>query len=72
MRQATAGVAGGPILLDQLAWRTAELGRSLRVVLYWHAESPVTGRYSVFTQLLDPAGKLVAQITQTQMVLEKS
>jgi hypothetical protein len=37
------------------------VGGALRLVLYWHTPSPVKARYTVFTQLFDPAGKLVAQ-----------
>jgi hypothetical protein len=61
--QAAAAVDGGPMVLDRLAWRTASLGHSLGVVLYWHAEAPLTGRYlqsglSVFPLRLRAAGHL--------------
>ena len=58
---ATAEVAGGPIRLRQINLGQAQVGRAWLVVLYWQADGPVTGRYTVFTQLLDPAGNLVAQ-----------
>lgn len=58
---ATAAVAGGPIHLRQANLGEAQVGRVLPVVLYWQAETPVAGRYTVFTHLLDPAGDLVAQ-----------
>ncbi|HXF61404.1 MAG TPA: hypothetical protein VNK95_07295, partial [Caldilineaceae bacterium] len=57
----TASAAGGPIRLDHLAIGPAQVGEALRLVLYWRAETPVTGRYTVFTQLFDPSGALVAQ-----------
>jgi hypothetical protein len=58
---ATADTAGGPVVLDHVALSPVQIDDALRLVLYWHAQSPVTARYSVFTQLFDPAGKLVAQ-----------
>lgn len=58
---ATASSAGGPIVLDLAALTPVQVGGTLRLVLYWHAQSPVTARYTVFTQLFDPAGTLVAQ-----------
>jgi hypothetical protein len=53
--------AGGPIVLDLAALTPVQVGGTLRLVLYWHAQSPVTERYTVFTQLFDPTGRLVAQ-----------
>ena len=58
---AVADVAGGPITLEQVATGPAQVGRDLTVVLYWQAASPVNGRYTVFTHLLGPDGRLVAQ-----------
>ncbi len=58
---ATAAAAGGPITLARVVTGPGQVGRDLRVVLYWQAAAPVTGRYTVFTQLFDPAGSLVAQ-----------
>jgi hypothetical protein len=55
---ATAAVAGGPIALEHAA---LQVGDTLQLVLYWRAQSPVTARYTVFTQLFDPTGQLVAQ-----------
>jgi hypothetical protein len=56
-----ATTTGGPIVLDLAALTPVQVGGTLRLVLYWHTQSPVTERYTVFTQLFDPAGKLVAQ-----------
>lgn len=53
--------AGGPIMLDLAALTPVQVGGTLRLVLYWHTQSPVTARYTVFTQLFDATGKLVAQ-----------
>jgi hypothetical protein len=39
----------------------AQSGQMLPLVLYWRAEGPVDGSYTVFTQLFDAAGQLVAQ-----------
>jgi hypothetical protein len=58
---ATALAAGGPIVLDHAALTPVQVGGTLGLVLYWHAQSPVTARYTVFTQLFDPTGTLVAQ-----------
>jgi hypothetical protein len=62
---ATANVeingAGGPIVLKHAALTPVQVGGTLRLVLYWHAQTPVTARYTVFTQLFDPGGALVAQ-----------
>jgi hypothetical protein len=52
---------GGPILLDHAALTPVQVGGALRVVLYWHTQTPVTARYTVFTQLFDAGGTLVAQ-----------
>jgi hypothetical protein len=38
-----------------------QVGGTLRLVLYWHTQAPVTARYTVFTQLFDATGTLVAQ-----------
>jgi hypothetical protein len=37
------------------------LGDVLGVTLFWGAEAPITTRYKIFVQLLDPQGRLVAQ-----------
>ena len=39
----------------------AQVGAPLQLVLYWQAETPVAASYTVFTQLFDPAGAMVAQ-----------
>ena len=58
---ASAQTDGGPIHL--LATRTgqAKPGEALHFVVYWQAEMPVTTSYTVFTQLLNEAGQLIAQ-----------
>lgn len=53
--------ASGPIVLDHATLTPVQVGGTLRLVLYWHTQSPITERYTVFTQLFDPAGNLVAQ-----------
>ena len=53
--------AGGPILLDLATLTPVQVGGTLRVVLYWHIQTPVTARYTIFTQLFDGTGTLVAQ-----------
>jgi hypothetical protein len=58
---ATAAVAGGPVTLEHAATGPGQVGRDLRVVLYWQAAAPVIERYTVFTQLFDPSGELVSQ-----------
>ena len=57
----TAGVAGGPIHLRRLVHGPAQVGAELPLVLYWQAGAPVAESYTVFTQLLAPDGRLVAQ-----------
>jgi hypothetical protein len=52
---------GGPIALEHATLTPVQVGGTLRLVLYWHTESPVSARYTVFTQLFDPTGNLVAQ-----------
>lgn len=53
---------GGPIQLQKIdTKRAVNVGESLHVVLYWLAETPLTESYTVFTQLIDPTGALVAQ-----------
>ncbi len=58
---AQAAVEGGPIRL--LRWETGALqpGGLLPLVLYWQADGAVAASYTVFTQLLDADGALVAQ-----------
>jgi len=59
--RATVDVAGGPIQLQRIRMGAARAGADLHLVLYWQAAAPVTESYTVFTQLLDPGGQLVAQ-----------
>jgi hypothetical protein len=58
---ATAAVQGGPIRL--LRWESgdARAGSALPLVLYWTADEAVTAGYTVFTQLFDGDGTMVAQ-----------
>ncbi len=58
---ATAAVTGGPILLSHYEMDPAKVGDALHLVLYWQAEKAVATSYTVFTQLFDAAGKMVAQ-----------
>jgi hypothetical protein len=58
---AVVEVAGGPIELLGIEAGAAEAGKPLYLVLYWQALTPVDERYTVFTQLLDPSGQLIAQ-----------
>ncbi len=55
------GDGGGPILLRDAAISLARPGEPLHVVLYWQADDPVNASYTVFTQLFDSAGQMVAQ-----------
>ena len=58
---ATAQVDGGPIrLLDAQAQPTAA-GDAVELVLYWQADGPVNSSYTVFTQLFDAQGAMIAQ-----------
>ena len=58
---AVAQVAGGPIALVDAAWAAPKVDSSWPVVLYWRAQSPVAQSYTVFTQLFDATGVMVAQ-----------
>jgi hypothetical protein len=58
---AVADVMGGPIDLLRSEAGVAEAGNPLHLVLYWQAHNRVDERYTVFTQLLDPSGQLIAQ-----------
>ena len=58
---ATAQVDGGPIrLLDVRAQPTAA-SDAVELVLYWQADGPVNSSYTVFTQLFDAQGAMIAQ-----------
>jgi hypothetical protein len=65
---ATVDSAGGPIVLldvrvEPVAEQASNAGgsRILPLVLYWQALAPVDASYTVFTQLFDASGRLVAQ-----------
>ena len=58
---ATFDVAGGPIRLLAAAALPARDGAALDVTLYWQAADAVTQSYTVFTQLFDERGAMVAQ-----------
>ncbi len=60
---ATANLAdgSGPIILRNAEMDLARPGEPLHVVLYWQADDPVAQSYTVFTQLFDSAGQMVAQ-----------
>ncbi len=56
-----AQVDGGPIRLLDVATTSAKVGEALYVVLYWQSAAPVTASYTVFTQVVDAAGNIIAQ-----------
>lgn len=58
---ASAATDGGPIHLLASHTDQASPGEALHFVVYWQAETPVTTSYTVFTQLLNEAGQLIAQ-----------
>jgi len=58
---AVAQVEGGPVRLLGVQMKSRQAGGQLHLVVYWQAESPVARSYTVFTQLLDSDGRLVAQ-----------
>lgn len=58
---ATASVQGEPITLLATNVTTPTVGGPLAAVLYWQAAAPVEASYTVFTQLFDAAGVMVAQ-----------
>lgn len=53
--------APGAIELRQIVMGRAQPGDDLPVVLYWHATGEVPDSWTVFTQLFDASGALVAQ-----------
>jgi hypothetical protein len=63
LNSASAGESseGGPLVLEHATLTPVQVGGTLRLVLYWHTESPVNTRYTVFTHLFDASGALVAQ-----------
>lgn len=58
---AEAQVEGGPIRLLATQTAPAKPGEALHFVVYWQAETAVSRSYTVFTQLLESEGELVAQ-----------
>ncbi len=56
-----AGTNEGAIHLRNALPGAARRGAALPLVLYWQSDQPVGASYTVFTQLLDPAGRVVAQ-----------
>lgn len=58
---ATADVAGGPIMLRRVDMTPAQAGGEFGLVLFWEAAAPVDESYTVFTQVLDASGRIVAQ-----------
>jgi hypothetical protein len=62
---AVAQVNGGPIHLLDARWQMAPDPQSgeqaLHLLLYWEAAGSVAKSYTVFTQLFNPAGEIVAQ-----------
>lgn len=59
--QAVAEVQSLPIRLMATALGPAKAGADLHLVLYWQADAPVAESYTIFTQLFNPDGLLVAQ-----------
>ena len=59
--QATADVAGGPMVLHRATLGQPTAGGGLHLVLYWEALAAVEDSYTVFTQLFNPAGEMIAQ-----------
>ncbi len=49
------------IALWAVDWGPVQVGTDFDLVLYWQTATAVTERYTVFTQLLNEAGQLVAQ-----------
>ncbi len=58
---ATAQTAGGPIALVDAAWAIQRVDSTWPLVLYWRAELPLAESYTVFTQLFDASGNMIAQ-----------
>lgn len=50
-----------PIHLLRVGSGGAQVGAQFHLVLYWQAVAPVESQYTVFTQVLNGAGQLVAQ-----------
>ena len=58
---ASAAVAGGPIRLLAADAGFTSNGEAVEAILYWQADEAVGSSYTVFTQLFDADGSLVAQ-----------
>jgi hypothetical protein len=58
---ATVLTGGGAITLHGREQRLDTTAGLLDLVLYWTAGAPVKGNYTVFTQLFDAAGAMIAQ-----------
>jgi hypothetical protein len=58
---AATQAAGAPVALVQVSMDTPRVGADFHLVLYWQAGAAVTQRYTVFTQLLNANGQIVAQ-----------
>ena len=52
---------GRPFTLRSTVTGVARRGAALPLVLYWQTDQPVGASYTVFTQLFDAAGRVVAQ-----------
>lgn len=58
---ATVDAAGSPITLVSANTGDTQGSGIVPLVLYWRADGQVTGNYTVFTQLFDANGRLLAQ-----------
>jgi hypothetical protein len=58
---ATVLAAGGEIALWAVDQRLDDATGTLALTLYWSTAAPVKGNYTVFTQLFDPSGAMIAQ-----------
>jgi len=52
---------GGPIYLQGATFVPPQVGNEFHLVLYWQAESAINESYTVFTQLFNERGEMVAQ-----------
>jgi hypothetical protein len=59
--RATAKVGDATVQLAGALLGDGQVGAELDLVLYWQAATPLAERYTVFTQLLDAGGQIVAQ-----------
>jgi hypothetical protein len=58
---AQASVPHADIHLRAYTWQLDEMGRHLRLVLYWQADGPIEESYTVFVHVVDADGGLVGQ-----------